>query len=132
VLLASHWDWDTQVFNISDLQLTRTLVSAFADTQQGWMEHFDPTMGRKLRGLFSSVVGCDIVDYGVVVLVEHDWTEGHFGFEQSQLMARFLVERRKLQPEDAKRWLTLLKEAQAEGRYLYIINHYWCLVRHLP
>jgi SAM-dependent methyltransferase len=129
VLLACHWDWDTQVFNADDLALTRTLVHAFADTQQGWMEHFDPAMGRKLRGLFALVPDCEVIDYGVVVLAESEWNDGRFGYEQSQLMVQLLVERRKIGPADADRWLHLLEEAEQAERYFYSINHYWCLVR---
>ena len=129
VLLLCHWDWDTQVFNVPDLALARKLVTTFADTQQGWMEHFDPAMGRKLLGLLRTVDELEILDSGVVVLMEADWTEGRFGYEQSQLMAQLLLERGKIDSSEGARWLDLLRGAQAQRQYLYTINHYWCLAR---
>lgn len=36
------------VFNASDIDLTRRLVHAFADTQEAWMDASDGTIGRKL------------------------------------------------------------------------------------
>lgn len=49
--LLSHSDYDTLVFNAPDLELTRRLVHAFADTQEGWMDRADGTIGRKLRAI---------------------------------------------------------------------------------
>jgi len=47
-LLLGHTDFDTFVFNASDLELTRRLVHANADTQEAWMDASDGTIGRKL------------------------------------------------------------------------------------
>lgn len=50
-LLLGHTDFDTVVFNASDLELTRRLVHANADTQEKWMDDSDGTLGRKLVGI---------------------------------------------------------------------------------
>lgn len=47
-LLLSHTDFDTMVFNASDVDLTRRLVHANADTQEKWMDASDGMIGRKL------------------------------------------------------------------------------------
>jgi len=47
-LLLGHTDFDTFVFNAVDLELTRGLVHANADTQEAWMDASDGTIGRKL------------------------------------------------------------------------------------
>lgn len=47
-LLLGHTDFDTTVFNASDLELTRRLVHANADTQEAWMDASDGAIGRKL------------------------------------------------------------------------------------
>lgn len=47
-LVLAHTDFDTLVFNSSDIELTRRLVHAFADTQEAWMDTSDGTIGRKL------------------------------------------------------------------------------------
>ena len=49
--LLGHTDLDTIVFNSSDLDLTRRLVHAFADTQEEWMDSADGTIGRKLPAI---------------------------------------------------------------------------------
>ena len=128
-LLLAHWDWDTQVFNCADLALTRTVVRAYADAQQGWMEHHDPAMGRKLHGLVGRHAGLDLIDAGATVLLDHEWRPGGFGYEQSQTMARFLPARGLVAEADVRRWLELIKAAAAAGDYLCSANHYWCLAR---
>jgi len=50
-LALAHTDFDTLVFNSSDIELTRRLVHAFADTQEAWMDSTDGTIGRKLAGI---------------------------------------------------------------------------------
>ena len=47
-LLLAHTDFDTMVFSASDVDLTRRLVHANADTQEKWMDASDGTIGRKL------------------------------------------------------------------------------------
>lgn len=47
-LLLSHTDFDTMVFNAADIELTRRLVHANADTQEKWMDASDGTIGRRL------------------------------------------------------------------------------------
>ena len=46
--LLGHTDLDTIVFSSSELDLTRRLVHAYADTQEQWMDFADGTIGRKL------------------------------------------------------------------------------------
>lgn len=53
LLVAAHWDWDSQMFDGSDKARNRRLVHAFADWQQAWMEHCDGWMGRRLWGVFA-------------------------------------------------------------------------------
>ena len=49
--LLGHNDLDTIVFSSSELDLTRRLVHAFADTQEEWMDAADGTIGRKLPAI---------------------------------------------------------------------------------
>jgi SAM-dependent methyltransferase len=126
-LIVSHWDWDTQVFNIEDLGLCRKMVEAFADTKQAWMEHHDPGMGRKIRGLVHEQPGLEIIESGVTVLLETEWSEERFGFQQSQGMAQLLPARGSVSEAEAVRWLAELDASQRSGAYLYSVNHYWCL-----
>jgi len=128
-LVVCHWDWDTEVFSIPDRDLCRRMVSAFAETQQGWMEHFDPAMGRRLYGLVKSCPGLEIVDHGVLVLVETEYAAGRQGHDQARAMATLLPSRGKVSAEDAARFLALLSESQDDGTYFYSANHYWVRAR---
>ena len=47
-LLLAHTDFDTLVFSSPDVELTRRLVHAFADTKEAWMATSDGTIGRGL------------------------------------------------------------------------------------
>jgi SAM-dependent methyltransferase len=51
LLVLSHSDFDTMVFNSARIDLTRKLIRHYADTIQPWMRTSDPQMGRKLAGL---------------------------------------------------------------------------------
>jgi len=51
VIVLSHSDFDTIVFNSSHKDLTRKLVHTFADATQPWMGTSDAMMGRKLAAL---------------------------------------------------------------------------------
>ena len=131
VMLVAHWDWDTQVFNIADVDLSRKMVRAFADAQQNWMEHVDPAMGRKLKGLVLQKNGLELLDYGVLVLVETTWERGRYGFDLSYEVADLAVKQQRISPDDASRWLAELTEAQRRATYFYSANHYWCLARRI-
>ena len=48
-LLLGHTDFDTMVFNASDIELTRGLVHANADTQEAWMDASDDEKQSRCR-----------------------------------------------------------------------------------
>jgi SAM-dependent methyltransferase len=128
-LLLSHWDWYTQLFNVADIGLSRRFVDLFAETQQDWMESFDPAMGRKLKGLATSAGTLELLGAGVVTLIESEWSEGRFGHEQSLAMAELLARRGKVSEEESSHWLEIVRNAANDGSYLYSVNHYWVLAR---
>ena len=49
-LVASHYDWDTQIFNGSDRDRPRRILRAWAEWTQPWMDQTAPWMGRRLWG----------------------------------------------------------------------------------
>jgi SAM-dependent methyltransferase len=53
-VVFAHWDWDSQTIDGVDKGLIRSVVHAFADWQQPWMEHCDGWMGRRLWSVFQS------------------------------------------------------------------------------
>jgi SAM-dependent methyltransferase len=69
----SHTDFDTIVINTADIELSRSVLHAYADQIQPWMRHSDPRMGRKLPGL----VKCsdlELVDVDAHLVVTADLT----------------------------------------------------------
>lgn len=86
-------------------------------------------MGRRLRGLVHQQPGLELVESGVTVLLETDWSEGRFGFQQSQGMARLLRANGSVSEVEAVRWLAQLAACHRVSAYLYSVNHYWCLAR---
>jgi SAM-dependent methyltransferase len=129
VVLVCHWDWDTVVFNIQNHRLGRRLVNLFADTQQAWMEHVNPAMGRQLLGLVRSQQAFHVIDHGVVVLIEEEWRPGRFGHDLSRDIGALLLKRGVIHEAERDEWLSQLGEVEATGKYLYTANHYWCLAR---
>jgi SAM-dependent methyltransferase len=73
--LLSSSDFDTLLFNTQDLQLTRTLVHTFADTQEPWMDRADGTIGRKLRSI-AKRAPLEVVDTLAWVELSLDVSEG--------------------------------------------------------
>ena len=128
-LLLCHWDWHSQRFNVGDVALARRLSDIFAETQQSWMEHIDPAMGRKLRGLVSRFKGLEVLQAGVVTLAETEWRDGAFGYEQSLAIDDLLTQRGNLSPSDSARWLSELEIARSSGSYRYSLNHHFVLAR---
>lgn len=53
ILVMSHTDWDSQIYNSSLNDLSRKLVHLYSDTTQDWMRNSDGTLGRKLNGIFA-------------------------------------------------------------------------------
>lgn len=51
LLVLSHHDFDSAIYNSQYKELTRELIHYFADTKQSWQENCDGQMGRKLPGL---------------------------------------------------------------------------------
>ena len=129
VVLICHWDWDTAIYNCADLELTRRVTAAFADAKQEWMERIDPAMGRKLRGLVVNSGLLELVEAGVLVMLETECSPGHYGFDMAQDLAHLVQQQDLLLADNVRRWMRLLEEAAAQRNYFFSANHYWCLAR---
>jgi SAM-dependent methyltransferase len=128
-LLLSHKDYDTMVFNSSDLGLTRRLVHAFADTQEDWMDSADGTIGRKLPA---------IARRSPFELVETlAWVELDTDFAADEpadhaVMGIAGAVRRDRHHELASRieaWVDDLRVRAAHGDFLFSVNDYAVLLR---
>lgn len=128
-LLLSHTDFDTMVFNATDIQLTRKLVHANADTHEKWMDASDGTIGRKLVA---------IARRSPFELVEtFGWVSVHTGFQPGSVAhaaTRSIAGalRRDHHDDLASRfdeWVDDLRMLAERGEFLYSVNDYSVLLR---
>jgi hypothetical protein len=118
----AHWDFDSQVLDAGDKAAVRRLVHAFADWQQGWMEHADGWMGRRLRGVFAPTGLFD----GTVharVMVNTTYAEPWYGHARVQDFGR-LVRKGLASAEDHEAVVRGVEALSRAGRYFYSITGY--------
>lgn len=121
-ILAMHWDWDTQTYNIASKAIARRAVEAFSDWQQPWMQCSDGQMGRKLRGLFECS-GLFKGMSGTFSLLETNYKSGKYGFDRAQDLA-VLVEQGGFDAELYRQFLHELDAAHAANDYLYTVTSF--------
>ncbi len=128
-LLLSHTDFDTMVFNSSDIELTRRLVHANADTQERWMDASDGTIGRKLVAI-ARHSPLELADTFAWVRVHTDFDEGSVAHTAVRGIAGAL--RRDDHGELAARfdaWIDDLQALAQRGEFLFSVNDYAVLLR---
>jgi hypothetical protein len=118
--LIAHFDWDSQLFDGSDVSLVRRLVHAYADWQQPWMTASDPWMGRRLwrtikaSGLFKGAVYA-------LPLINREYESGAYGWELAQCF-RALAKRGLAEAVEVEEFLDELQSLQDRGEYFYSIS----------
>jgi SAM-dependent methyltransferase len=122
VAVVAHWDFDSQVLDATDRDAVRRLVHAFADWKQGWMEHADGWMGRRLWGVFAPTGLFD----GTVharVMINTTYAEPWYGHARIQDFAG-LVRKGLASAEDYASVAGDVERLSREGRYFYGITGY--------
>jgi SAM-dependent methyltransferase len=127
--LLSHTDMDTLVFTASDLDLTRRLVHAYADTQEEWMDAADGTIGRKLRAI-GRRSPFELAEVMAWVEIDTELAAG----EPADLAIQGIkaAVRRDQHHELASRleaWTDDLRVRAARGEFLFSVNDYAVLLR---
>jgi SAM-dependent methyltransferase len=127
--LLGHTDNDTMVFNSSELDLTRRLVHAYADTQEQWMDTADGTIGRKLPAI-ARRAPLELVDTLAWVEIDRDLAAG----EPADLAIRGITDAvRRDQHHDLasqlEAWVDDLRVRAARGEFLFSVNDYAVLLR---
>jgi SAM-dependent methyltransferase len=127
--LLGHNDLDTIVFSSSELDLTRRLVHAFADSQQAWMDAADGTIGRKLPAIARRAPLEHVETLAWVVLDTH-LAAG----EPADTAIRGITDavRRDQHHELASQleaWVDDLRVRAAGGEFLFSVNDYAVLLR---
>ena len=128
-LLLSHTDFDTVVFNASDLELTRRLVHANADTQEKWMDASDGTIGRKLVGI-GRHSPFELVDTLAWVVLDTTFAEG--GAADMAVRSIAASVRRDHHDDLAVRvdeWIAELRALAGRGEFFFSVNDYAVLLR---
>ena len=127
--LLGHNDLDTIVFSSSELDLTRRLVHAFADSQQEWMDAADGTIGRKLPAI-AGRAPLEHVQTLAWVVLDTDLAAG----EPADTAIRGITDAvRRDQHHDLasqlEAWVDDLRVRAARGEFLFSVNDYAVLLR---
>jgi SAM-dependent methyltransferase len=127
--LLGHTDNDTIVFNSSELDLTRRLVHAYADTQEQWMDSADGTIGRKLPAI-ARRAPFELVDTLAWVEIDTELAAG----EAADIAIRGITGAvRRDQHHDLASeldaWVDDLRVRAARGEFLFSVNDYAVLLR---
>jgi SAM-dependent methyltransferase len=131
-LLLSHTDFDTVIFNASDIELTRRLVHLNADTQEAWMDASDGTIGRKLVAI-ARRSPLELVDSLAWVVLDTSFAEGGVAHMAARGIAAAV--RRDQQGELAAKlgeWIDDLQSLAERGEFLFSANDYAVLLRKPP
>jgi SAM-dependent methyltransferase len=120
VVVAAHWDWDSQTFDGTDKARIRRLVQAFADWQQPWMRHSDGWMGRRLWGIFAST-GCFEGTVHVRAMTNTAFEPPWYGHARAQDL-QALVKHSQASAAEVASFLQEQAALHAQGRYFYCIN----------
>lgn len=121
-VLFAHWDWDTQVYNSSNVDSMRKLVHAFTDWKQNWMDTNDGTMGRKLWGYFNGTNKFKgTID--IFNLIETEFVKGKYGFDRLhdlyEIAGTGIVDRTELDLI-----IFEMNQLYATNQYMYSLNSY--------
>ena len=128
-LLLGHTDFDTMVFNASDIELTRSLVHAGADTQEAWMDASDGTIGRKLVAI-ARRSPLELAGTFAWVILDTDFEEDSVAHAAVRGIAGAV--RRDHHDELAGRldeWVADLRSLADRREFLFSVNDYAVLLR---
>jgi SAM-dependent methyltransferase len=128
-VLVEHTDWDTQVWNASDRSLERTLVHAFCDWKQDWMESSDGWMGRRLSGLLRQSKLFKNVRVEIRVVSNDRYTTQTDGYDRSLDLLELAKNVRRVSGSEVRRFLSDLRRLDRTGAYFYSVNRYIVLAK---
>jgi ubiquinone/menaquinone biosynthesis C-methylase UbiE len=120
LVVAAHFDWDSQLLDGEDKELVRTIVHSFADWKQMWMADADAWMGRRLwrtfqrSGLFEGSVHA-------ALLINTRYEAGAYGWERVRDY-HSLVRQGKIGEAEYERFRAAIEKLAARDEFLYSIT----------
>ena len=128
-LLLGHIDKDTIVFTSSELDLTRRLVHAYADTQEPWMDAADGTIGRKLPAI-AERAPLELVETMAWVDIDTELAAGEPADRAIQgIVGAVRRDEHHDLASQTEAWIDDLRVRAARGEFLFSVNDYAVLLR---
>jgi SAM-dependent methyltransferase len=118
VALIIHSDFDSQVFNTTNLDLSRRIVHAFSDAGPRGQ------IGRELTGLCRQA-GFS-VETMIYPLVNTLWQADLYGHSVAHMMVQWLREKALVDPAELQSWLDDLAQQHERGYFFYSIVRVLC------
>lgn len=120
IALFIHSDFDTQVFNSKDKDLTRKIVRAFSEAGPNGQ------MGRELYGLCKKA-GFASVKPLIYPFIGTSWEPNTYVYKLAHMMVDWLTRKSMIKRDELEQWISDIEHACAEGIFFYSINRYICL-----
>lgn len=120
IAVIEHTDWDTQVFNATDLARSRILTLAFGDSGPRGQ------IGRQLLGLCRAA-GFESVDPLIYTLVNTEWEADHYAYRAVQMVRDWLLQKQLAEPEVLDAWQADLEAQARAGQFFYSVNRCICV-----
>ena len=121
LMLLSHHDFDTAVFNSDFKELNRQLIHGFADTTQAWQDVSDGQIGRKLFGLIAASNFGAPVRRETMLIEEHSFTPQDYGFNLSTWVFDIARKSGTYHKQDLENWRQDLRQKADDGGYYFCI-----------
>lgn len=121
ILVISHSDFDTHVYNSSYDELTRNLVHNYSDTKQDWMETSDGMIGRRLNGIFKHTKFKRFTPL-VYVMSNYKFQPLQYGFRIAQDIIKIARESNKFSDKEIEKWVNDLEMKDKNSEYFFSGN----------
>lgn len=121
ILVISHSDFDTHIYNSSNIELTRKLIHNYSDTTQDWMEVSDGMIGRKLNGIFKKTKFKKF-DPVVYVMSNYQYEPLQYGYRIAQDIIKVAKDSKKFSDKEISNWSKDLEDKSKIGEYYFSGN----------
>jgi len=128
ILIISHTDFDTQIFNSSYPELSRSLVHNYCDTRQQWMKACDGMIGRKLFSILNKNKFKN-VELKIYVMSNTKYKPFEYGYRIAQDIVDIAKKSKMFDAAELNTWLEDLKEKDNKGEFFYSSNIYMIIAR---